>query len=594
MPEVASATLTVTPVLSGAQQSLTEQLTGEASAAGDKAGQESGKKFSGGMAKAIIGGTAAVTGAVVGVGAALVSTAGKTAEYGDQIDKASQKLGVSSTFYQEWDAVLQHSGTSMDSMSATFKKLASASQDASKDQQAAFEALGLSMDQVANMSTEDLFTSVISGLQGMEEGTERTALATTLLGRGAMEMGALLNTSAEDTQGMIDTVHELGGVMGEDSVKAAAAYQDALQDMQTSFAGIKNGLMADLMPVLSGFMNNVADFIANTDLSPLTDTIGKAVEALGKFISGLDIEAIGATFQQVISGIGDVIETVWGAVSQVFDALKKGLATVSDAVGDTGVTWDDVWGGIASVISTVAGIISQMIGVIASAIAWLVTEAQTDGTLINTVWEGIKSGIETLKNVISGVVDFVSALLDGDWAKAWESAKNIVSSVTDGIRNILGNVWEGIKNAAANAWEGIKNAITGPIESAKNTISGIIERIKGFFPLSLGKIFSGIQLPHFNISGGKIPWGIGGMGERPSVSIDWYARAAELGARFTQPQIIGVGDASQPEILLGEDKLRDLVGGKGVTNYITVNGTEDPEAWAAKFAKQMKIQMRMA
>ena len=174
------------------------------------------------MAKKIAVGSAAVAGAVAGVGGALVATASKTAAYGDSIDKASQKLGVSSTFYQEWEAVLQHSGTSMDKMGGTFKRLATASQDASADQQAAFEKLGLSMEDVSKMSPEELFTNVVSGLQGMEEGSERTAVATQLLGKGATEMGALLNTSAEDTQAMIDNVHELGGVMGEDAVKASA------------------------------------------------------------------------------------------------------------------------------------------------------------------------------------------------------------------------------------------------------------------------------------------------------------------------------------------------------------------------------------
>ena len=133
MPEVAQATITVTPVLEGAQQKLTSDLTGAANAAGDQAGKQSGSTFAGSFTKSLIGGTVAVTTAVVGAGAAMVGAAGKTAEYGDQIDKASQKLGVSSTFYQEWDAVLQHSGTSMDSMTGTFKKLATASQDASED-----------------------------------------------------------------------------------------------------------------------------------------------------------------------------------------------------------------------------------------------------------------------------------------------------------------------------------------------------------------------------------------------------------------------------------------------------------------------------
>lgn len=68
------------------------------------------------------------------------------------------------------------------------------------------------------------------------------------MGRGATELGALLNTSAEDTQKMIDDVHNLGGVMSDEAVKASAQFQDSLQNLQTAFAGVKNKAMSDLLP----------------------------------------------------------------------------------------------------------------------------------------------------------------------------------------------------------------------------------------------------------------------------------------------------------------------------------------------------------
>ena len=668
MPVVASATLEVTPVLSGAQQSLTEQLTGEAGKAGEAAGKESGSKMSGGLVKGLAAGSAAVAGAVAGVGAALVGTASKTAEYGDQIDKASQKLGVSSTFYQEWEAVLQHSGTSMNSMSATFKKLANASQDASKDQVAAFEAIGLSMEDVASMSAEDLFANVVSGLQGMEEGTERTALATTLLGKGAMEMGALLNTSSEDTQAMIDRVHELGGVMGEDAVKASAEYQDKLQDMQTSFAGIKNGLASELLPTMSDFMGKIADFVTNADLSPLTDTLGAAFKSLGNFISQIDIVAVGNTVQTVVKAIGDVVSSTWDVIKKVFDSLGKAFDTISKALGKNETSWDDVWGNISEVVQGAADVISLAVETIAEVIAWVVGQAQTEGTLFNAIWKNIQLAVETAKTVITEVFNFISALIKGDWNTAWESAKKIVTTVWEAIKTALGNywtaikntaatvwnniktavttpienvktslanTWESIKSAASNAWEKIKSSITSPISSAKDTISGIISTIKGWFPISirsvwnsitssltgpissakgtikgildtvkgyfpitLGKIFSGIKLPHFNISGGVAPWGIGGQGVKPSISIDWYARAMQNPYMFSNATLFGAGEAGD-EILYGREALltdikEAMSGGREVVNYITVNGAEDPEAWASRFARQMKMEMRMA
>ena len=670
MPVVASATLEVTPVLAGAQQSLTEQLTGAAAPAAEAAGKESGSKLGGSLVKGLATGTAAVAGA----SAAIIGATGATAEYGDQIDKASQKLGVSSTFYQEWEAVLQHSGTSMDSMSASFKKLATASQDASDDQVKAFEAIGLSMDQVASMSTEDLFASVVGGLQGMEEGTERTALATQLLGRGAMEMGALFNTSAEDTQGMIDRVHELGGVMGEDAVKASARYQDSLQDMKTSFSGIKNGIAADLLPVMADFMDGVGEFVSTTDLSPITDVLGSAFSALGDFISGINIAAVGDTIQTVVSGIGDVVSTAWGVIQTVFGSIESAFSRISGALGDTGADWTDVWKGISAAVQGAADVVGSVIEGIGVVIAWLIEQVQTDGTIFNTTWENMKAIVEGAYDVIQEVVSMISALLSGDWAAAWESAQEIVSTVWETIKTVclnkwetiksyalsiwnaikeavskpietvkatlsnawenikskatgtwngikstassvwnsiksavmnpintlkslLSSAWSGIRSTASSAWSRIKSAITSPIESAKSTVSNAISRIKGLFPLSIGRIFSNLKLPHFNISGGSPPYGIGGLGTKPSISVSWYAKAMNNPYMFSDATLFGAGETGD-EILYGRDALlrdiKEATSGRGVTNYITVNGAEDPEAWAQKFARQMKMELRMA
>lgn len=573
MPEVAQATITVTPVLDGAQQTLTNELTGIAGPAGDKAGTESGSKFSGSFTKSLLGGTVAVTTAVVGAGAAMIGAANSTAEYGDKIDKASQKLGVSSTFYQEWDAVLRHSGTSMDSMTGTFRKLATASQDATDDQVKAFEALGLSLDQVQNMSTEELFSAVISGLQNMEEGSERTNIATELLGKGAMEMGALFNTSSEDTQAMIDRVNELGGVMSEDGVKASADYKDSMLDMQTAFSGVANGLMVELLPPLTDFMTKMADFIANTDLSPVTDTIGLAVTALGNFISGLDIEAAGQAFGVVVEGIGAAVSIAWDVISTIFDSLQTGFDTITGSLSDVGVDWDDVWNGISDVMQTVADLIGSAIELIADTIAWLITEAQTEGTYFNTVWENIQTAVSTAADVIQGVIDTISALLKGDWESAWESAKGTVDSYLDGISKICENTWNFIKDTATKVWDGIKSAIEEPIENAKETVAsvwdavsskarevwdGIHSKITGTFrsiesyikPVVnwLKGIFNfewklpDITLPH-------IAWhwhDIGGFLSIPVFDgIDWYAK----GGIFNDASLIGVGEAGREAVV---------------------------------------------
>lgn len=201
------------------------------------------------------GTAAAITAATV----AVFKVADSVAAVGDEIDKQSQKLGISAQAYQEWDAILGHCGASMDSLKAGMKTLSKAIADGSADQVAAFQAVGLSLDEVQQMSTEDVFAAVITGLQGMEEGAERTQIATTLLGRSAQELGPLLNTSAEATEEMRQTVNDLGGVMSDEAVAASAQFKDALQDLETAAGWFKRELVANILPYVTAGMQGLTN-----------------------------------------------------------------------------------------------------------------------------------------------------------------------------------------------------------------------------------------------------------------------------------------------------------------------------------------------
>lgn len=440
MAEVARAYVTIIPSMEGAQQSITEQLSGAASAASDETGKKSGGIFSSSFAKGIAGGAAAITAAASATIGTVVNEAGKVAELGDAIDKNSQKLGVSSKFYQEWDAVLQHSGTSMSNMTSTFKTLANASQDASGQQQAAFEALGLSMEQVQSMSTEELFASVITGLQGMEEGTERTAIATDLLGKGAMEMGALLNTSAEDTQAMIDTVNRLGGVMSEEGVKAAAEYQDSLQDMQTVFDGLKNNLIAEFLPSMSTVMQGV------------TDLASGSAEGMETIEQGLDM----------------FFEGLSGKIPVILDIGTKAVTTLVTAITNH----------LPQILQTGVNVLLQLITGISKTIPNLVPQMVTAvTTMITTITSNlpqiITAGVQLLGALIQGIINSIPQLI--------AAVPQIISSLVNSFIEHGPEMLSIGENLVVGIWNGLASAGSWLYGKVSEWASKIVSDIKGFF-----------------------------------------------------------------------------------------------------------------
>ena len=170
--DIAKAYVQIVPSADGIQGKLAEVMGGEAESAGKSAGSTFANVFSGALKTGgkIMAGMGAAATALTGT---LVAGANATAQYGDHIDKMSQKMGISAQAYQEWDAIMQHNGASIDSMQRGMTTLSKAAENNSE----AFAALGLTQEQVASMNQEDLFAATISGLQNMESGTERTVLA---------------------------------------------------------------------------------------------------------------------------------------------------------------------------------------------------------------------------------------------------------------------------------------------------------------------------------------------------------------------------------------------------------------------------------
>lgn len=353
----------------------------------------------------------AVTAATAALGKGLVDGAKNVAAYGDNIDKASQKLGFSAEAYQEWDAILQHSGSSIDALSAPMRTLNKLAEEGSE----AFVQLGISQEELAGMSNEELFNATIAGLQGIADEGERSRLATELLGKGAMELGPLLNTTAEDTEAMRQRVHELGGVMSDESVKASAAFQDSLQDLGTAFDGLKRGLVGDFMPGITTVMDGLTEIFSGdpesgiamitegidgvlttmTDNLPMFLDTGMAIiEALMKaFINNLPkiLEMGGKLLGELIAGLIQAIPQLVRSIPEIIMAIVNGLVAA----------WPDIKAAGADLLNMVGE----------GLLAGLDKAKEWGKDLIQNFIDGIKAKFGALGDAVSGAASTVKRFL---------------------------------------------------------------------------------------------------------------------------------------------------------------------------------------
>lgn len=507
--------------------------------AGDKS-KSFGSSLSSGLKTAAKVGAAAltaVTGASVAFGKSLLNNANELADYGDNIDKMSQKMGISAQAYQEWDAILQHSGTSIDSMSRGMQTLQkNAVNSADK-----FKKLGITEKQIASMSTEELFSATIKGLQEMGEGAERTALASELLGGSAKELGALLNTSAEDTEKMRQRVHELGGVMSDEAVKASAQFKDNLQDLQTAISGIKKGLTSDFLPAISDLMDGFTKLLAGEEgaekmldqgmdklgqaidkviprITNLLETllprvvtlggeiIGKLAEQLPKIITAVArqipgliktlVKAVGKAAPELIKagadlikeladGMGEGDDTLIDAIMEALDAIFNAIIDNLDTILDAGMKiLDKLIDGLLENLPKIADAVFAIIQRLGEAIIEKLPDILEKGVqilekliqgIIDNLPKIIKAAFEVIKALAKALIDNLPQIIQAGIQLIVELAKGIFEALPDLIAQIPQIIIDIIGSLLSP--EGIGKLLQAGWDILTNLLSGIFEHL---------------------------------------------------------------------------------------------------------------------
>lgn len=355
---------------------------------------------------------------------------------------------------------------------------------------------------------------------------------------GALKRVGISFTSAQEEVLKYGTEEEKAAMLAEvvtqnvGNMNKVFAETDAgkLQQVKNSFGDIGERLGAMLLPALADF----ADFI-NANILP-------AIEKMMEFFENHPGIAKFAVALTTILAIGGPLLIFFGGIVSAVGTLMTAFGSIVSIVGALGGAFTFLAGPVGIVIAAIAAAIAIGIALYKN---WDTIKAKA-----TEVWEGIK-------NAVSVVV-------------------NQIKTNFNTLKNALSTAWNAIKSAASRAWNAIKTAITTPISNAVNKVKGFIQKLKNFFPLKVGKIFTGLKLPHFSIKGSP-PFGIGGKGTKPSISVNWYAQ----GGIFNSPSVIGLGEAG-PEAVVPLDKLWNkldaIAAQSGSGPVINVYGTEGMSA----------------
>ena len=292
----------------------------------------------------------------------------------------------------------------------------------------------------------------------------------------------------------------------------------------------------------------------------ITDALNKKFGGMNQELANTDSGAI----QQAKMTLGDMGE-------EIGKVLLPAVADLATWIGNkllpkiqTLISWFQQHPKVATFALALAGItavlgpVIMILGSLVSMIGGVISIAAVLGPVIGAVAAPVLGVVAAIAAAIAiGVALY----------KNWDVIKAKATQVFTAIKTTVTTNFNTLKNTVTTVWNAIKTAITRPIETAKNTVSKAIQKIKGFFPLKIGKIFSGMKLPHFSIKG-SAPFGIGGKGVKPSISVSWFRKAMQEPYMFSNATLFGAGEKGD-EMLYGRNSLlNDIAMASGGTEVV--------------------------
>ncbi|WGV98817.1 hypothetical protein QF117_10690 [Vibrio sp. YMD68] len=226
----------------------------------------------------------------------------------DSAQKHADKLGLSVTAVQELDYAAKRSGLSIEqtrmAMQRSTRRISEAA-NGTGEAVAALNELGLSATYLNSLKPDEQLHSIADAMAGVEKPSDRVRLAMKLFDSEGVAMVNMLKDGSKGLQQLREDAKRTGNVFDEKSARQAEEYNDRLLDVTTTFAGMKNQLLIQLLPTFTSVFTRVTSWVSENQatitlwgtrvagsiawVADNADTLGYVIAGLGavKVVGGL-------------------------------------------------------------------------------------------------------------------------------------------------------------------------------------------------------------------------------------------------------------------------------------------------------------------
>lgn len=174
----------------------------------------------------------------------------------DEVNKLSQKLGISAGELSTFKYAAELSDVSMQSLGAGIKGLSQRmieAQDATSKAGKLMKSLGVDI----TGGTLPALTKIADTFAAMPDGPTKSALAVELFGKAGMELIPLLNQGAEGIDKLRVEAEKLGLKMSDETARAAEQFNDNMRAVTASAQALGIELLNNIAPALVRITNEM-------------------------------------------------------------------------------------------------------------------------------------------------------------------------------------------------------------------------------------------------------------------------------------------------------------------------------------------------
>jgi hypothetical protein len=333
-----------------------------------------------------------------------------------------------------------------------------------------FRVLNIEMkDATGNVrGAADVLPALANAMARNVDPALRMQMATAAFGKSGIEMITMLEQGGSSLRATMEASKRFGEITAEQA-KIAEQAADAQTDFNAAITGVKNTIMAQLLPALLPVIKGMTDWVA-ANREWLATGIEKFIIDMATAIKTIDWEriwtgakAVGENIAWVakeMGGLNVIIPLVGAAIGA---SLLAPLAAVTLALGKLAIA-----------------IVSNPIGAVIAAIAvggYLIYKNwDTIGPFFTKMWTNMKADFDA---ALAWVGDFLGQFVPGGMPEIWAGLVTDFTGIWNGVKTVffgamdwfesfillftpggLEAAWAGVATYFSGVWSSVEAAFT--------------------------------------------------------------------------------------------------------------------------------------